>query len=967
MSDFEVDISPQSGWAHISTAACLAKLESSLKSGLTDEEAELRRRIYGQNVMEEGSASPILLFLSFMWNPMSWAMELAGIVAICLLDYIDFCLILVLLLLNSSLGFWEEKKSRKAVKVLQKQLAPKSLVLRNEQWKEIETSDLVPGDIVRLTLGDVIPADMKLLQGERLTVDQSMLTGESRPVVKEIGDEVYSGSVVKVGEMEGIVYATGEGTFFGKATLVFDAYENSGKLQNILTIIGNTCIVLIIIWIVVELIVQFGARSAPCSLNDDDNCATLKNVLVLVVGGIPVSMPTVLSVTLSIGAIRMAKRDAIVTRLGSFEELASMDILCCDKTGTLTLNELTLEKQLIHPFRNKSSEEIIRMASLTARKVMGDSIDVCLMEECEDRETLWDDFERLKFVPFDPVSKRSVVRVKNTSTGKCIWVAKGAPQVLLHMDSNSEDIEVEFIETVEEYSKLGLRSLAVATCESDVSELSEVTWDIIGLLPLKDPPRHDCNKTIQQAKSLGVDIKMITGDQLSIAFETARQLCIPQEILTTSFFQKIKEMKVVNMDELIENADGFAEVFPEHKTNIVKSLQKRGHVVGMTGDGVNDAPALKAADIGIAVDNASGAARASADIVLLSPGLSVIVEAIDGSRKIFARMKTFAMYSVATAVRMVFTFGLLTVIYNWYFPTLAIVVMAVINDGTIMSICVDRAWVSDYPTSWKLKKIFAVAISLGVYLTISTIVLFEVTYKTSLFTNFGLDSYEVTKDNTIVTSHDCHHFVVYSSMLDNWDLHVSKSVDTDLRKVCTWDNSIDRSYPRNFKVDDTYSGYCLCGNVARKNAAIRGLIYIQVSVTGQWVIFVARARRISYLTRPGLGIIVSFIVSQIAATLIGVYGFGDYPEGRGNFNGCGWGYGLVAWVWSILWIIPMDFIKLTVLYCMSNISKKTYNLTQFHEEFGAGQGRCIRRASVGMAAATSNIGQQRRKSRAMLM
>ncbi|KAH9130155.1 hypothetical protein LEN26_008797, partial [Aphanomyces euteiches] len=691
-------------WGAIPLNAALDKLKTS-REGLSTGEAQKRLKEHGPNKLPEVKVNRFMLFLGFMWNPLSWAMEVAAILSLVLLDFPDFGLIMALLLLNACIGYFEEIQAGDAVAALMGQLAPEAKVFRDGAIAKIPADQLVPGDVIRVRLGDVLPADLKFLEGDPVKIDQSSLTGESLPVTKSTGDEGYSGSVCKQGEIEAVVTNTGVNTFLGRAASQIAGAESHGRLQEVLTTVGNFCMVSIVLWCIIELVVQMGSRldENPC-LIISDGCLGVANILVLIVGGIPVAMPTVLSVTLAIGSSALAKENAIVTRLTSIEEMASMEVLCSDKTGTLTLNKLSVDMDNLIPYNGFAKDQILRDAALAARTENNEAIDIVCFETYPGKDTLWQKYTLLHYTPFDPTTKRTIAKLRENDTGRIFRTCKGAPQVCLDMDVNAESLREEVEAVINEYASRGYRGLGVSISEGDV-DLDKAEWKLVGLMPLFDPPRHDTAETIRRAIDLGVAVKMVTGDHRVIAIETCRQLGMPTNILDTSFFNQAPPPGM-NLAQLVYETDGFAQVFPEHKFEIVRHLQSLNKVVGMTGDGVNDAPALAQADIGIAVDDATDAARAAADIVLVSPGLSVIITAIRMSREIFLRMKNYAMYSIAMTVRIVCTFGLLTVCYNWYFPTILVVVLAILNDGTILTISKDNVTASRTPDSWKLKSVF---------------------------------------------------------------------------------------------------------------------------------------------------------------------------------------------------------------------------------------------------------------------
>eukprot|EP01094_Clydonella_sp_ATCC50884_P029853 TRINITY_DN950_c0_g1_i5.p1 TRINITY_DN950_c0_g1~~TRINITY_DN950_c0_g1_i5.p1 ORF type:complete len:947 (+),score=188.27 TRINITY_DN950_c0_g1_i5:51-2891(+) len=705
--------------------------------GLSSEDAHDRLALYGPNALPSESESRILKFLSFLWNPLSWAMEVAFLMAVVLTDAVDAFLILFLLLLNACIGYYEEHSSGEAVKALQAQLEAQCTVRRDNQWTELPARDLVPGDIVKLHIGGVVPADCKMLPGDSMSVDESSLTGESLPVKKCTGDELKSGCMVKVGGCDAVVFATGSNTYFGKAAKLVQGTEGSGHFQKVLKRIGYGCIVLIVIFVVLELIVQFGVRRKPCTGVLEGQCTSLSNTLVLIVGGIPVAMPTVLSVTMAIGAAYLAKEKALVTRLTAIEELAGMDVLCSDKTGTLTLNELSVTEP-IPLAEGITPEEVLRVAVLASQSEFHDPMDHAILNANPTlTEATNGSYTLYHFTPFDPVSKRTVARVAETGGGetKQFRACKGAPWVILDQSSN-KDVVAAGYEHIEALGAKGYRALGV--CKSENLD-GEDTWITLGLIPLFDPPRVDTEETIRRATELGIRVKMITGDHLTIAKETCRMLKMGDNVLAGSALIETSEK---DRFALCESTDGFAGVFPEHKYEIVKILQqKQGsvqHVVGMTGDGVNDAPALAKADIGIAVADATDAARGASDIVLLSPGLGVIINAIIASRKIFQRMRNYAIYSIASTVRIVLTFGLLTLIFDYMFPTLVIAIMAILNDGAVLTISKDAVKPSPTPDHWNLRRIFFTSFALGLWNTAASLLLFCLVQYTLVFQVFSM-------------------------------------------------------------------------------------------------------------------------------------------------------------------------------------------------------------------------------------
>ena len=678
----------------------VAEVEKRLGSspdGLTQVEAEKRLTQYGPNEITEKKANPLLKFLSYFWGPIPWMIEAAVILSGVLKHWPDFFIILVLLLANAGIGFWEERQAGMAIAALKAELAIKARVKRDGEWVTPPSRELVPGDVIRLRLGDIVPADARLLDGDPIEVDQSALTGESLPASCQSGDAVFSASIVRQGEIGALVYATGADTYFGKTAELVQEAQTVSHFQRAVLKIGTFLIILALSMVVVIIIVS--------TIRGDPFFTTLQFALVLTVAAIPVAMPTVLSVTMAVGARVLASKKAIVSRLVAIEELAGVDVLCTDKTGTLTQNKLTLGDP--YTVGELSPAQVILDASLASRADDADAIDLAVLGGLADDQSL-DDYHVVEFQPFDAVRKCTEATV-TAADGSSFKVTKGAPQVILELSANASQVKTDVDAAVNGFAARGFRSLGVARAEGDGP------WNFVGVLPLFDPPRDDAKATIATALEMGVDVKMVTGDALAIARETASTLGMGTDILDASGLGDVKREETAATAESIDDADGFAQVFPEHKFHIVDVLQKRGHIVGMTGDGVNDAPALKKADCGIAVSDATDAARAAASIVLTTPGLSVIIDAIKESRRIFQRMNSYAIYRIAETLRVLLFVSAVILIYN-FFPVTAIqiVMLALLNDGAILSIAYDNVRYKEQPEAWNMRLVLGIATVLGV-------------------------------------------------------------------------------------------------------------------------------------------------------------------------------------------------------------------------------------------------------------
>ncbi len=672
------------------------KLESS-PDGLSQAQAKKRLTKYGPNEIEEKKTNPLLKFLTYFWGPIPWMIEVAVILSGVVRHWPDFFIILLLLVTNAVVGFWEESAAGNAISALKEKLATKTRVKRDGKWINPPARELVPGDVIQLRLGDIVPADARLLDGDPMSVDQSALTGESLPATRNPGDAVFSGSIIRRGESSAMVYGTGANTYFGKTAQLVEKAQTVSHFQRAVLKIGNYLILLALA--LVTLIVTVAISRGDAILT------TLQFALVLTVAAIPVAMPTVLSVTMAVGARLLSKKKAIVSRLVAIEELAGVDVLCADKTGTLTQNKLTLGD----PFSvNKiPADQVILNGALASRSDNNDTIDLAVIDGLKDKDSL-KAYEVVHFTPFDPVHKRTEATVK-AKDGKTFKVTKGAPQVILALSTNAGQVKSAVEKAVNEFATRGFRSLGVARAEGDGK------WQFLGVLPLFDPPREDAKTTIASAAKMGIQIKMVTGDALAIAQETAKKLDMGTNILDAGSLGDSEKQETTAVSDSIENADGFAQVFPEHKFHIIDVLQKHGHIVGMTGDGVNDAPALKKADCGIAVSGATDAARAAASIVLTTPGLSVIIDAIKESRRIFQRMQSYAIYRIAETLRVLLFMTLSILFFNFYPMTAVMIVMiALLNDGAILSIAYDNVHYRDKPEVWNMRLVLGIATVLGI-------------------------------------------------------------------------------------------------------------------------------------------------------------------------------------------------------------------------------------------------------------
>ena len=689
----------------------LTKLDVDKSKGLSSQEAEIRLKKYGHNAIEEKEDSFLIKVLRHFTGPIAYMIEAAAIVSALIGHWEDFGIIVSLLLFNVIIETWQDRKASTALAALKQSLAPEATVLRDSKWQNIKASEVVPGDIIKIRLGMIVPADLRLIEGDYVSIDQAALTGESLPVAKKIGDEAYSGSVVKQGEMDSVCIATGSNTFFGRTAKLVANAGSISHAQKAMFQIGNFLIIIAVI--LATIMVGFRVYNDLYVSNSwdlADALNILQFVLVLLVASIPVAMPTVFSVTLALGALELSKEKAIVSKLSAIEEMAGVDILCSDKTGTLTKNELSLGETIL--FDAKDEDECILAGALASKIENNDAIDTTIINACNKKDEL-NNWTLKKFLPFDPVSKRTEATMVSKD-GLEYKFSKGAPQAIVDLCDLDEDTSKRVNKSIDELANRGYRALAVAKLDPN-----STTWKILGILSMFDPPRDDSKETIAEAAKRGVKVKMITGDDTAIAIETAKQLNLGTKIYNASdIFPKDLNPNDVSdeITDLIEKADGFARVFPEHKYAIVKALQKRGHLVAMTGDGVNDAPALKQADCGTAVSNSTDAARGAADLILTAPGLSVINSAINEARRIFERITSYTIYRVALTMTIMFLVVISSIMYGFQpLTAIMIVVMSLLDDIPIMAIAYDNTEVCEEPIRWKMSSLLTVSTILGFF------------------------------------------------------------------------------------------------------------------------------------------------------------------------------------------------------------------------------------------------------------
>jgi len=855
-------------------------------TGLTQKEVAQRLKKYGYNELNEKEESWLQRLFRRFWGPIPWMIEVAALLSATAQRWEDFSVIMFMLLVNAFVDFYQESKALNAIAVLKKKLARKAIVLREGEWKSIDAREVVPDDIIKVKIGDVVAADCILLGGgDYLQVDQSALTGESLPVNKQVNETLYANAIVKQGEMIARVMATALNTYFGKTVgLVAKAEkEENGHFQKMVIKVGNYLILMTLFFI--SIIVWHGVAYHEPLVD------LLIFALILTVSAIPVAMPAVLTVTMALGARVLAQKEAIVTKLSAIEEAAGMDILCSDKTGTLTQNKMSLS----HPYiaANHTEDELMLYAAFASRKENQDPIETPIFDYL-DAHKLTDIVtakKMKKYVPFDPVSKKT----EGVFEDDFIYT-KGAPQVIIELCDEKEFDKKEAYNMVDDFANKGFRALGVGYKKED-----EYKYHFMGLIPLFDPPREDSKEAIEEANAKGVAVKMVTGDNIAVAKYIAGILNIGQDledikelkgqstkeyvfladIISRSIIKTVekdideeqinKEVQeiVTNVQKelasrplpqgsikqheseivtVIEKANGFAQVFPEDKYFIVDKLQKANHIVGMTGDGVNDAPALKKADCGIAVSGATDAARAAADIVLMAPGLRIIIDAIEQARIVFERMKSYVIYRIAETVRIIIFMTLSIVIFDFYpITAIMIILLALLNDIPIMTIAYDNTKVEKKPVRWDMKVVFVLSTWLGVAGVLSSFTIFYIVM-----------------------------------------IYLKSHPDTAmfLPEVPAW---VD------MKDDKSFLGF------------VQTLFFVKLIIAGHYTIFNTRIGDWFFKKPyPSWPLVTASLVTALTGTAIGLYSFDLIPK-------INWQWALFLWGYVTSWFIFNDVVKMAVI------------------------------------------------------
>lgn len=678
----------------ISTA--LAALGVNLETGLTHAEVETRRKAHGYNEVAEQKGHPVLIFLGKFWGVSAWMLELIMVFSAILGKYSDLAVVSALLVVNAVLSYIQERRAAGVVETLRRRLQVSARVLRGATWQAIPVRELVPGDIIRVRPGDIIPADVKLITGA-LSIDQSALTGESKDADKASSDVLSSGSVVRRGEGNGVVILTGAKTYFGRTTQLVQ--EARPKLHI------EAVVAKVVRWLFVIVGALLGLVIVLSLLRHVPLLEMLPLVLVLLMSAVPVALPVMFTVSMAVGAKELAKRGVLVTRLSATEDAATMDVLCVDKTGTITLNQLAVTGVI--PLEHATESDVLFAAALASQESNQDPIDMAFLAAARERRVFDNSpaVTPVSFAPFDAKNRRTEAVVEQN--GQRLRVMKGAVRTVAQA-CGLQAPAIEALEArVSESALKGYRILAVAR-GSEVD-----TPVLLGLVTLFDPPRPDARQLIAALHGLGVSVKMLTGDALAVAREIAQGVGL-------SNIQRVSDLKAVSAQtgneavDLLAGADGFAEVYPEDKYIVVQHLQGAGHVTGMTGDGVNDAPALRQAEVGIAVSSATDVAKGAASVVLTEPGLTNIVALVEQGRTIYQRILTWIINKISrTILKAAFVSIAFVVTGKFVVSAFAMLLLVFMTDFAKIALATDHVRPSNKPETWNIGGFIMVSVVLG--------------------------------------------------------------------------------------------------------------------------------------------------------------------------------------------------------------------------------------------------------------
>jgi plasma-membrane proton-efflux P-type ATPase len=690
--------------ASASVPDTLAALKVNPDTGLTHAEVDVRRKEHGYNEVAEQKGHPILLFLGKFWGLSAWMLETIMVLSAVLRKYPDLAVVSTLLVVNAVVSFMQERRAVGVVETLRRRLQVSARVRRDTSWQAIPARELVPGDIVRVRPGDIIPADVKLLTGA-LTVDQSALTGESKDADKAPGAVLSSGSVVRRGEGNGVVMLTGAKTYFGRTTELVQQARPKLHIDAVMAKVVGWLFLVVGVLLAMVVIASF-LRHTPL-------LEMIPLMLILFMSAIPLSLPVMFTVSMAVGSKELAKQGVLVTRLSAAEDAATMDVLCVDKTGTITMNKLAVTGVI--PLEHSTEADVLFAGALASQEANQDPIDLAFLNAAKERH-IFDHLPKVtpvSFAPFDAKNRRTEAVVEQN--GQRLRVMKGAVRTV----AEACGLQPPAIETLEarvsESAAKGYRMLAVARGPETGAPV------VLGLVSLYDPPRPDAGQLIATLHGLGVPVKMLTGDAQAVAREIGQGVGLPN-------IRRVADLKAAGAQagnesvDLLAGADGFAEVFPEDKYIVVKHLQAAGHVAGMTGDGVNDAPALRQAEVGIAVSTATDVAKGAASVVLTEPGLTNIVALVKQGRTVYQRILTYIINKISrTILKTAFVAIAFMVTGKFVMSSFAMLLLVFVTDVAKISLATDRVRPSRTPETWNIGPLITVSVVLGALMVVESL------------------------------------------------------------------------------------------------------------------------------------------------------------------------------------------------------------------------------------------------------
>ena len=703
----------------------LAALNVNSDTGLSHSEVDIRRKVHGYNEVAEKRGHPVLLFLSKFWGLSAWMLELIMVLSAVLRRFSDLAVVGALLVVNAILSFMQEHRAAGVVETLRKRLQVSARVKREGRWQVIPARDIVPGDIIRVRPGDIIPADIKLLTGE-MSIDQSALTGESKNADKAPGDVLSSGSVVRRGEGNGVVMLTGAKTYFGRTT---ELVQEARPKLHIEAVVAK-----VVRWLFVIVGTLLGVVIVLSLIRGTPLIEMIPLMLVLLMSAVPVALPVMFTVSMAVGSKELAKRGVLVTRLSAAEDAATMDMLCVDKTGTITMNQLAVTGVI--PLENATEAEVLLAGALASQEANQDPIDLAFLAAAKERH-LFDGqpaTTHVSFSPFDAKNRRTEAVIEQN--GQRLRMLKGAVRTIAEACLLESAAIEKLVARVSESALKGYRTLAVARGPEIGNPV------LLGLVTLYDPLRPDAKQLIAELLDLGVPVKMLTGDALPVAREIGQGIGLPN-------IRRVADLKATGAQtgneaiDLLEGADGFAEVYPEDKYIVVQHLQAAGHVTGMTGDGVNDAPALRQAEVGIAVSTATDVAKGAASVVLTEPGLTNIVSLVEQGRTIYQRILTWIINKISrTILKAAFVAIAFMVTGKFVVSAFAMLLLVFMTDFAKISLATDNVRPSRKPESWNIGGFVAVSVVLGIAMVVETLLLLWIGWS-----HFGL----ATNNNALYT------------------------------------------------------------------------------------------------------------------------------------------------------------------------------------------------------------------------